>query len=149
MVIRNNLERSFGPSVSAAGVIIFIAGIFSSFYSFFGFLLICSGAFFAFTSNATFIDYEKKRIKNADCIFGFICLGKWISVSCEMQMSVEKYNKGYSTLSQSNKLASYYVEDYRIYLYTDFEYKIPIQKFKTLELAESKLNYFKNALNLS
>ncbi len=140
MAIRNNLKKSFGPSVSAAGVIIFIAGIFSSFYSFLGFFLICGGALLAFTNTVTFIDYEKKRIKNADCIFGFICLGKWIDVSTAMKLSIEKYKTGFTTLSQSNKSADVYLSDYRIILHVSEGKNVPIMKCKTIESAQTELN---------
>src|ERR1035437_8824113 len=92
MITNNKLDKSFGPVGTTAGIVIFVVGVLTIFSSFYGAILIVLGAFVGFTSTSTFIDFELKRIKFSNNIFGFITIGKWIPVMLSMKTGIEESN---------------------------------------------------------
>ena len=81
MRVKNRIEKPFGPAGASTGGIMFLAGIIYSYFSLIGIILIVIGAFIGFTSEVTFLDLEKNRIKFSDNLFGIIPIGKWIDMN--------------------------------------------------------------------
>jgi hypothetical protein len=99
MITTNKLDKSFGPVGTTAGVVLVLVGIITIFSSFYGLILLFMGAFVGFTSTSTMIDFEKKRVKFSNNIFGIIPIGKWISIEPTMKLGVEESNQTWSAIS--------------------------------------------------
>ena len=62
MTVKNKLHYIFGDTGRIIGIIIFIAGIIFSFYTWVGITTFIVGAFLAFTHTATKVDFNAKTI---------------------------------------------------------------------------------------
>jgi len=150
MIIRNKLDKSFGPTGSVAGYIIFIVGLGSTIYSWTGLILALIGAFAGFTSTSTVIDLNTKRVKFSNNLFGIIKTGKWISIEPTMKLGIKKINKVWRTYSGSNRSFDFPNKDYRIMLYSsDNKVILPIKKANSLEGARVELEALGNQLGLA
>jgi predicted membrane protein len=150
MIIENRIEkRSFGPFASSMGLFLFIGGLVISYFSLTGLLLSLIGAFIGFTSTCTIIDTDNKRIKHADYIFGFVPIGKWVSIKPDMKLGLKRVKRGYVGYIRGNQQVDIQYSDIRIFLYDSNNKKImPIKKFQTYELAEKELKDMGSLLNL-
>ncbi|MGE5457044.1 MAG: hypothetical protein ACM3RX_01680 [Methanococcaceae archaeon] len=150
MIIENKLEfKTFGPFGSSAGLFLFIAGLILSFYSLWGIILALTGAFAAFTSNCTLIDTENRRIKNADYLFGFFPVGKWVIISPDMKLGLQNYRRGFVGYARANQPLAIKYHDIRIFLYDCKNKKImPVKKFSSLESAKEDLKNMSALLGL-
>lgn len=149
MIIRNRLDQSFGPSGTSAGILLFLAGLVASFYTFYGIILLLLGAFLGSTYTQSKIDIIQKKAKFSENLFGILSFGTWIEIQPEMKLGISKRTRRYSVSSQSNKRADLQVKDFRIVLTNANGEKImDLKKFKTLQLAEEGLVRFSQQLEI-
>jgi len=136
----NNLDKSFGPAGSISGVTIFIVGLILTYFSLSGLIFVLFGAFVGFTSTSTLIDYDKKRLKFSNNLFGFIHTGQWIDVKPDMKIEIKKSNKAWRAYSRGSRSVDFVSKDFRLFL-VDANNKpiMPIMKAKLLDTAEIEL----------
>jgi hypothetical protein len=149
MITNNKLDKSFGPVGTTAGIVIFVVGIITIFSSIYGLILIVLGAFVGFTSTSTFIDFEQKRIKFSNNIFGFITTGKWIPVVASMKIGIEESNVTWSAFSRGNRSLDIEQKDFRIVLYdADNREKLTLMKSSSMETAKVEMERLSTQLGL-
>lgn len=149
MITNNKLDKSFGPVGTTAGIVIFVVGIITIVSSLYGLILIVLGAFVGFTSTGTFIDFEQKRVKFSNNIFGFIPVGKWIPVVSSMKIDIEESNVTWSTFSRGNRNLDIEQKDFRIVLFdSDNSEILTLMKTNSMESAEGEKEKLSNQLEL-
>jgi hypothetical protein len=147
--INNRLDKSFGPIGTFAGLIMFIVGIILIYFYFSSVLLILIGGFVGFSFSSTIIDYEKKRVKFANNIFGIIPIGKWLQILPTMKIGLKEFNQTYRAYSQGNRTLAVSKMDFRIILYDSDEKEImQIKKADTLISAKGDRDTIGNQLGL-
>jgi len=138
--MKNKLDKSFGPVGSFAGIIVFLAGLGSLYFSWFSLIIVLIGAFMGFTYSSTEIDFERKRIRFLNNLFGVIKLGQWINVKPDMKLGITKSKKIWKTYSGGNRELDITNEDYRLVLYNPSGKKImPVKKADTMNSAKMEL----------
>jgi hypothetical protein len=144
MITNNHIEKSFGPAGTAAGVFIFVIGLIATYNSFFGLILIVLGAFIGFTTGSALIDFDQRRVKFSNNIFGIIRTGKWIHIEPGMQLGIKKNDEVWRTFSRSNRELDVAQDDFRIILY-NAEHKeiMPLMKMGSLAAANESLGVLK------
>jgi hypothetical protein len=110
------LDKSFGPAGSTAGVIVFIAGLAMVYFHFTGLILVVVGAFVGFSTSSAILDYDQKRIRFSNNIFGIIKTGKWMLVDPTMKVGLKKSNRAYRAYSQGNRTTETTLTDFRVYI---------------------------------
>jgi hypothetical protein len=110
------LDKLFGPSGSFGGIILLITGLAALYYSISALLLVVLGAFAAFTTTCTTIDYGTRRVRYATSHFGLFKSGKWIDVTDSMSLRVRQSGRSYRAYSRSNRSLDINVRDYTIVL---------------------------------
>ena len=150
MKTKHKLDKPFGETGTTVGYVLLIAGIIASFNSLFGLTLVILGAFIAFTAKYTIVDTGKKKVKSSDHIFGLIPTGKWIDLTPDMKLGLNKSHKAYRVYSRSNRQLDIHHNDIRIVLYNS-EHKslLDIRKFKDREVATRELEKLSKELKLS
>ena len=149
MITKNKLDKSFGPVGSSAGIFMFIIGLVVVYSELTGLILVLIGAFMGFSSTCTLIDYDKKRIKFSNLIFGIIPIGQWIELKPDMKIGLKKIHKGYRTYSRSNRILDIHKKDIRIILFGNNNKKImPINKFDSIDSANTELIKLSEELDL-
>jgi len=149
MKTNNRLDKSFGPVGTSAGVILFIAGIIITYFSFSGLIPLIIGAFVGFSSSSTIIDYDKKRIKFSNNLFGIIQSGKWVNIEPNMKIGINKSHRVWRAYSRGNRTLDIANKDFRITLYDSGNKLImPIKKTETLDSAKAELEIISNQLGL-
>ncbi|MCX6268223.1 MAG: hypothetical protein NTW16_12835 [Bacteroidetes bacterium] len=149
MTIKNRLDKAFGPAGSFAGMIIFIAGIILTYFYLSAAFLILIGGFVGFTSTGSIIEYDKKRIKFSNDIFGFIPTGKWIQILPNMKIGIKESNQRYRAYSQGNRSLDVDKKDFRLILFdSDNKEIMTIKKYKTLDLAKAEYETIGNQMGL-
>lgn len=150
MIIKNKLDKAFGPVGSSTGMFMFIGGIVATYYSLIGIILIILGAFIGFTSTSTILDTDKRRVKFSNNIFGIIPSGKWIDIKAGMSLGLKKSHIGYRTYSRSNRTLDIHINDIRIILFGAGKKQImQIGKFNSLDSAKIELEKYRKLLNLN
>ena len=142
MKTSNKLDKSFGPSGSSAGLFLFITGVVTTFFSFFGLILVVLGAFLGFTYTSAIIDYSSRRIRFSENLFGFVPTGKWIKLEKSMKIGIKESNMTWRTFSRSNRSLDTDVKDFRLILLDAEDQEImPIMKLNSLDsaIAEQKI----------
>lgn len=149
MIIKNKLDIAFGPFGSSTGLFLFIGGIITVYFSLFGLIIAIIGAFVSFTSTCTFIDFDKKRIKFSNNLFGIFPVGKWIDIKPGMKIGLKKSHKGYRAYIRGNQPVSLHINDIRIYLYgPDNKQIMPVKKFDSYESSKRELGELSTMLGL-
>lgn len=149
MIIKNKLDKTFGPFGSSTGFFMLIGGIIATYYTLFGPVIAIIGAFVLFTSTSTFIDADNKRIKHSDILFGFIRIGKWIDIKPEMRIGLKKSHKGYRAYIRGTQPIGIHDKDIRIYLFgSDNKPIMPIKKFDNYKTSKSELEKLSTLLGL-
>lgn len=149
MIIKNKLDIAFGPFGSSTGFFLFLGGILATFYSFFGLILVVIGAFASFTTTSSQIDTTKMKIRHANNLFGFIPAGKWIDISPDMKLGLEKSHKGYLAYIRETQPIGIHNDDIRIFLYNAENKQImPIRKFKSYDSSIAALENLSSQLGL-
>jgi len=149
MIVKNKIEKPFGPAATTTGIVMFIAGIIYTYYSIVGIIMIVSGAFIGFTSIKTFLNIDKKEIKFSNVLFGIFPAGKWIKISSEMTIGLQNSRRGFRTYSRGMRTNDAIIKDIRIALYGSNSKKIgPIKKCETRKSANEDLEYLSEILGL-
>ncbi len=150
MIIKSKLDRQFGPAGSSTGIVMIAGGLFATYHSYIGLILILFGAFIGFTSTSTMLDTDKRKIKFSNNLFGILPIGKWIDIEPEMMLGIKKAHKGYRTYSRSNRQLNIHLRDVRIVLYgSDKKPIMQMMKFDSGEAAKEELGKLSNQLKLS
>jgi hypothetical protein len=148
--IKNRLDYSFGPVGSTAGKILFIAGLILTYFYLSSVLLLFIGAFVGFTSTSAIIDYNKKRIKFSNNLFGIIPTGKWFRIESSMKIGIKEFHQTYTAYSQGNRPFSIAQDDFRIMLYDSEKKEIAaIKRTKSLDSAKAECETIGNLLGLT
>ena len=149
MIVKNKLERTFGPFGSSTGFFLFLGGLLATYYSLTGLIIVFIGAFVTFTSTSAIIDTSKKRIKHSSNLFGIIPCGKWVHIQPGMKLGLGKSHKGYRAYIMGTQPIGIHVNDIRIYLYgTDNKKIMPLQKFDNYSSAKAGLDDMSSVLLL-
>ena len=149
MLIKNKITRPFGPAGTTAGITIFIIGAAYAFFSLVGILLIIIGAFIGFTTEQSFIDTEKRRIKFSNVLFGIFPAGKWIDLNDEMTIGIERSRMGFRTYSRGMRINDTVIKDVRIVLYDSKGKRTgALKKCKTLNSANKDLEDLGRSLKI-
>ena len=139
----------FGPVGATAGKILFLAGLVVSWFYVAGLILVLIGAFVGFTVTTTWIDFDKKRLRFAARLFGFISTGKWIPVHKDMKLGIKKSNQVWRAYSRGNQTLDIADDDYVLFLFdANGKAVIPILKAKTPDAAKSNLDKLTNQLGV-
>ncbi len=150
MIKRNKLDKTFGPIGKSAGIVLFVSGLIMTYSSLVGLILVLPGAFIGFSSTMTFVDFDKKRVKFSNNIFGIIPIGKWMTIQSDMKIGIKKSNNAWRGYSKSNRTVDITDIDYRLILYDSNDKEImPIQKSKTLDSAKLNLDKISKELGIS
>jgi len=150
MMVKNKLDKSFGPSGTFAGYTIFIIGLITTYSNWGGLILVVLGALMGFSSTSTLIDSDKKRIMFSNNLFGFIKTGKWINIDPSMKVGIKESNITWTTFSRSNRSIDTVKKDFRIALFDAEENEImEISKNDSPETAMDQLNIIASQLGLS
>ena len=140
MITNNKLDKSFGPVGTTAGYVLFVVGLITIISSFYGLILIVLGAFVGFTSTSTFIDFEQKRIKFSNNLFGIISIGKWIPVEPSMKIGIEESNVTWNAFSRGNRNLAIEQKDFRILLCdSDNREMVTLMKTDSMESAKAEI----------
>ncbi len=150
MILKNKLDKSFGPSGTFAGYTIFVIGVITTYTNWGGLLLVLVGAFMGFSSTSTLIDLDKKRIMFSNNLFGFIKTGKWVKVEATMKVGIKESNITWTTFSRSNRSIDTVNKDFRIVLCDSAETEImEISKSDSPDAAMAQLENVSRQLGLS
>ena len=150
MTAHNKLDKAFGPTGSWAGITLFMIGIITAFTSLFGLILVVLGAFMGFSSTSTIIDFEGRRIKFSNNLFGILQTGKWLPVESWMKIGIRESSITWRTYSRGNRSLDINSKDFRIVLIdSDMKEIMPLKKSGTLELAKAELVELCQKLDLS
>jgi hypothetical protein len=140
MIIKNKLDKTFGPFGSSTGFFLMIGGLAAAYFSLIGILLALAGAFAAFTTTSTSIDAEKKKIRHSDNLFGIIPLGKWIDIKPGMKLGISGSHRGFVGYTRGNQPVEMHYNDFRIFLYDSDNKKIaPLKKSDSRDLLKDDL----------
>lgn len=149
MKTNNKLDKSFGPAGSFSGIIVFLAGLGSLYFSGFSLVLVLIGAFMGFTYSSAEIDFDRKRVRFLNNLFGVIKIGQWMNVKPDMELGITKSRKIWKTYSGGNRELEIENEDYRLVLYSSSGKKImPIKKVDNLNSAKMELETICRQLEL-
>ena len=149
-MINNRLDKSFGPVGSFSGIVVFIAGLVSVYFSLFAFILVLIGAFVGFSYSSTWIDMERQRVRFSNNIFGLIKTGPWVQIENNMKIGIKKSNQVWRSYSRSNRTLDIANEDYRLILYNlEGKMVMPIKKTDNLLSAKTELQLMCNQMGLS
>ena len=149
MIIRNKLDKTFGPFGSSTGLFLVAGGFVATYFSISGLLIVLIGAFAAFTSTSTFIDADNRRIKYSDNLFGFLPVGKWLEITPDMKLGLRKSHRGFTGYIRVNQPLGISENDIRIFLYDSNNKQImPVNKFSSLEAAQNALNNLSSLLRI-
>ena len=116
MVANNKIDQSFGPVGSFAGKLVFFAGIVAVYFSWYSVFLVFVGAFVGFSCSVTEIDFDKKRLRFSNHLFGFIKSGSWVNIMPEMKIGITKSRRTWKSYSGGNRELDVTNEDYRLIL---------------------------------
>jgi hypothetical protein len=149
MIVKNKLDTAFGPFGSSTGFFLFLGGIVTTYFSLYGLIIVIIGAFASFTTTGTFIDFDKRRIKFSNNLFGIFPVGKWIDLKPGMKIGLKKSHHGYRAYIRGTQPIGLHINDIRIYLYgPDNKQIMPVKKFKTYESSKRELDELSFRLGL-
>lgn len=148
-MIKNKLDITFGPFGTSTGLFLFLGGVVATYFSLLGLILLLIGAFVWLTTTSTFIDFENKKVKFSNDLFGIIPVGKWVEITPEMKLGLKKIHRGYRAYTRGTQPADIHLIDIRIFLYSPDNTVIgPIKKFDSSEAAKMGLSDLSRVLNL-
>lgn len=149
MKVNNKLDKSFGPVGSIAGMIVFIFGLASIYFSWYSLILVLIGAFVGFTNSSTEIDFDKKRVRFLNNLFGVIKTGKWLTIKPDMKIGISRSKKTWRSFSRGNRELEIETEDYRLFLSNSSGRKlIPLFKANNENAAIDELHKMCNQLEI-
>jgi hypothetical protein len=146
----SKLDKSFGPSGSTAGIVLLCIGVIVTFSNLLGLILVLLGAFLGFTSTCSIIDFDLKRIRFTEKLFGILPTGKWVKIEPGMQIGIKESNITWRTFSSGNRSIDTDVNDFRLVLFdADDREFMPVKKMNSLESALAERKILCNQLGLS
>jgi hypothetical protein len=149
MVIKNRLERSFGPFGSSTGFFLLLGGLAATWFSPAGIILAAIGAFITFTSTGSIIDTDNKKVRFTNNIFGIIPLGKWIDIRPGMKLGLKRIHRGYQAYTRANQPVGIHYTDLRIILYeADNDEIMQLKRFTDRESAIAGLREMSSLLDI-
>lgn len=144
------LDNVFGPVGRVAGWVLLGAGLYAIWFSWTGILLILMGAFTAFTTTGSEIDFEHKKIKPYNNIFGVVKIGKWIQIEHGMKAGIKHSNQVWTAYSRGNMSINIDESDFRIVIIQKNEKEyLPIIKTSSLQEAEALLEKLNTSLMMA
>ena len=150
MIIKNKLDKAFGPVGSSTGIFMIIGGFIATYYSFIGIILVILGAFVGLTSTSTILDTDNRKVKFSNNLFGIIPSGKWVNIMAGMSLALKKSHIGYRTYSRSNRTLDTHIHDIRIVLLNVHKKQIlQIAKFNSTDSAKIELIKYRKLLKLN
>jgi hypothetical protein len=150
MMTKYRLDKSFGPVGTTAGSVLFVAGLIVTFNSVWGILPVLLGAFVGFSSTCTIIDFDKKRIKFSNDLFGIIHTGKWIAIENSMKLGIKETDMTWSAYSRGNRPFDIEKKDFRITLFDAKDLEIlQVKKNNSLESAKADLEIIASQLGIA
>ncbi len=121
-------------------MMVFAAGVVLACFYFSAAILVMIGAFTGFTNSSVLVDYERKRVKFSNNLFGFIPVGKWMAVNPSMKIGIRESNQTFRSYSQGNRPLDVSQHDFRLVLYDQANKEImPVKKCATIEAARAEL----------
>jgi len=96
----------------------------ATYQSWFGLILVLLGAFAGFSSTRVLIDFDKRRIKFPNNLFGIIRIEKWIEAEPEMKPGIRESNVTWRAFSRSNRSIDIENNDFRLVLVDKNELEI-------------------------
>ncbi len=136
-VQKARIDYLFGETGRWAGFFLLIAGSAMLVFSAIAIVIIITGVFTAFSCTLTSMDITKRRIRFSTHFFGFIPSGKWLKITPEMKMIIEKPKIIYRTYSRGNRALETEKSEYRLWLTDHQNRKIgTIRKFYSFERAK-------------
>jgi hypothetical protein len=150
LIIKNKLDKVFGPFGSSTGFFMFFGGIIATYFSPIGLVIVLIGGFVSFTTTSTFIDTQNKRVKYSNNFFGFIPVGKWINIYPEMKLGLKKSHHGYRAYIRGTQPVDIHNNDIRIFLYSsDNKQLIPLKKFSSYKTSAAGIKELGSILELN
>lgn len=150
MIINNKLDKSFGPIGTTAGIFMLIVGIITTVSSFYGLFLVLFGALVGFSSTSAVIDFNKRRIKFSNNLFGIIRTGNWIQIEPNMKIGIKESNTSWRAYSRGNRTLDVDNHDFRLILFdSDMQEIMALKKNDSFDSAETELKILCNKLELS
>jgi len=150
MIIKNKLDKPFGPFGSSTGFFLFLGGIIATYYSPIGLIIALVGAFVSFTTTSTLIDTENKKVKFSNNLFGFISIGKWIDIKSDMKIGLKKSHMGYRAYTRGTHPVDIHNNDIRIVLYSSENKQLMhLQKFTSYEKSKAGIKELSSVLSLN
>ena len=150
--MEHKLDKIFGPSGTFAGYILILTGVLAFFVveNPVGALVpILVGIFVAFSSTGTQLNFNSRKVRSYTAYFGFLKSGKWQNLDLYDQIQIAEPVIHYRTYSRSNRSMDVYKKDYRIMLLGNhLKLRIPLQKFKSYEQADSEAENISALLNI-
>lgn len=149
MIIRNKIDRTFGPFGSSTGFFMLLGGIIAALFSIYAIIIAVIGAFAAFTSTSTVIDTDARKLRHSDNLFGIFPVGKWIDIRPGMKLGLIKGHRGFVGYIRGNQPVNIHENDIRITLIDENRKPLlPVRKFKTYESASKELDNLRLLLGL-
>jgi hypothetical protein len=149
MIIKNKLDRTFGPFGTSAGFFLILGGIAATWFSPFAILLAFVGAFICFTSSSTFVDAANKRVRFSDDLFGIIHIGKWIGIEQGKKIGLKKFHRGYQAFTRGSQSSEIHINDLRIVLYSSSGKEIiQLKKIESDTSPEAELKEMSDLLGI-
>jgi hypothetical protein len=152
MTANNKLEKSFGTVGAYSGNILFLAGIvlFIIYSSLIALFLLCLGAFVGFSSTSVLIDFDNKRVKFLNNLWGIIPYGQWMDINPDMKIGIRKSNLKWRTYSRGNRTLDIDTADFLVILFNSEEKEImPLKKAVSLIIAKVEAESIRDQLELS
>lgn len=150
MITNNKLDKSFGPIGTIAGITLFFVGLILTYFSLSGLFLILIGVFVGFTSTSSMIDFDKKRVRFSNNLFGFLRIGKWIKIESNMKIGINQSNRVWRAYSRGSQSIDLKNSDFRLLLFDENNKQIlPLMKVNTIDLAKKELESLAIRLELS
>lgn len=148
--IINNLDKSFGPTGSFAGYFLILAGLVATYTTLFGLILVVLGSLLGFTVTCTIIDFENRRVKFSEKLFGILPTGKWVDITPGMKIGIKESNMIWTAYSRSNRSIDIDSHDFRLLLFDAEGNEImPIQKTNSLDSARAAMELLCKKLELA
>ena len=148
-MIKNRFGLTFGPFGSSTGFFLILGGIAATWFSVYGLIIVFAGLFALFTDTSTKIDFDRKRIRHTDNLFGIIPVGKWTEISPGMKLGIKKTHRGFMGYTRGSQPMSIHEHDIRIILYgSDNKPIMPLKSFSSLESAREDLGIFSQQLGI-
>jgi len=149
MTENNKFERSFGPVGSSAGMVIFVAGLVLIFFHLTALILILIGAFVGFSSSSTLIDYERKRVRFSNNLFGILKIGRWLNIEPSMKIGMKESELTWRAFSQGNRALDIVNKDYKIILFDSANKEImPVKQTHSKDQAKIDLEAMGSRLGI-